>query len=206
MYFWSQWSESSSSGLKSVSFKRILILYTVQTIIFPTHMPWETWYISAGNADQRSFVGVSIPWQVQSIIFQTHRPWETWYSRAGDAGQRSFVEVSIPWQVLYTLQQSIYVRVLSPRLLIIFLATVKKNLNKVIIAFEEWNDETSKSTKLVSLYYTFEASERTNFFLCMQYIFSDGTLDMGKLKELVQTVGQNRVVVDLSCRRKVSLI
>eukprot|EP00250_Pteridium_aquilinum_P015793 c22760_g1_i1 orf=167-1102(+) len=33
------------------------------------------------------------------------------------------------------------------------------------------------------------------------FIFTDGKLDFEKLKELVQVVGKNRLVVDLSCRR-----
>lgn len=34
------------------------------------------------------------------------------------------------------------------------------------------------------------------------YIFTDGKLDFVKLKELVQTIGKRRLVVDLSCRRR----
>lgn len=36
-----------------------------------------------------------------------------------------------------------------------------------------------------------------------QYVFREGAVDGERLRELVETVGRKRVVLDLSCRKKV---
>lgn len=41
--------------------------------------------------------------------------------------------------------------------------------------------------------------------LLWQYVFNDGQVDFERLKELTDTVGKQRLVLDLSCRKKVSL-
>lgn len=38
----------------------------------------------------------------------------------------------------------------------------------------------------------------------LQYVFREGTVDMERLKALVGVVGKERLVLDLSCRKKVS--
>jgi len=37
----------------------------------------------------------------------------------------------------------------------------------------------------------------------LQYVFREGTVDMERLKALVGVVGKERLVLDLSCRKKV---
>lgn len=37
----------------------------------------------------------------------------------------------------------------------------------------------------------------------MQYVFSDGQMDLERLKLLVHMIGKQRLVLDLSCRKKV---
>jgi len=39
--------------------------------------------------------------------------------------------------------------------------------------------------------------------LSLQYVFNNGQMDIGRLKDLVQIVGKERLVLDLSCRKKV---
>lgn len=38
-----------------------------------------------------------------------------------------------------------------------------------------------------------------------QYVFNDGQVDFERLKELAHAVGKKRLVLDLSCRKKVHL-
>jgi hypothetical protein len=37
----------------------------------------------------------------------------------------------------------------------------------------------------------------------MQYVFSDGKMNIERLTQLVELVGKQRLVLDLSCRKKV---
>lgn len=37
----------------------------------------------------------------------------------------------------------------------------------------------------------------------LQYVFNNGQMDLERLKELVHFVGKQRLVLDLSCRKKV---
>jgi phosphoribosylformimino-5-aminoimidazole carboxamide ribotide isomerase len=34
------------------------------------------------------------------------------------------------------------------------------------------------------------------------FVFRDGAVDLGRLQELVDLVGKERIVIDLSCRKK----
>lgn len=36
-----------------------------------------------------------------------------------------------------------------------------------------------------------------------QYVFNNGKLDLERLKDLVKIVGKERLILDLSCRKKV---
>lgn len=36
-----------------------------------------------------------------------------------------------------------------------------------------------------------------------QYVFNNGQMDLERLKDLVRVVGKQRLVLDLSCRKKV---
>ncbi|CAN0840357.1 1-(5-phosphoribosyl)-5-[(5-phosphoribosylamino)methylideneamino] imidazole-4-carboxamide isomerase, chloroplastic [Linum grandiflorum] len=38
--------------------------------------------------------------------------------------------------------------------------------------------------------------------LCVQYVFNNGQMDLERLKDLVRVVGKERLVLDLSCRKK----
>ena len=40
---------------------------------------------------------------------------------------------------------------------------------------------------------------------CFQYVFNNGKLDLERLKDLVKIVGKERLILDLSCRKKVIL-
>ncbi|KAL0309525.1 UNVERIFIED_CONTAM: 1-(5-phosphoribosyl)-5-[(5-phosphoribosylamino)methylideneamino] imidazole-4-carboxamide isomerase [Sesamum radiatum] len=42
------------------------------------------------------------------------------------------------------------------------------------------------------------------FLAFREYIFSDGQVDFERLKELAHAVGRQRLVLDLSCRKKVN--
>ena len=37
----------------------------------------------------------------------------------------------------------------------------------------------------------------------LQYVFKNGQMDLERLKDLVRVVGKQRLVLDLSCRKKV---
>lgn len=39
----------------------------------------------------------------------------------------------------------------------------------------------------------------------VQYVFNNGKLDLERLKDLVKIVGKQRLILDLSCRKKVIL-
>ena len=38
----------------------------------------------------------------------------------------------------------------------------------------------------------------------MQFVFNNGQMDLDRLKDLVNVVGKKRLVLDLSCRKKVN--
>lgn len=42
--------------------------------------------------------------------------------------------------------------------------------------------------------------------LSLQYVFNNGQMDLEKLKDLVRIVGKERLVLDLSCRKKVQMV
>jgi phosphoribosylformimino-5-aminoimidazole carboxamide ribotide isomerase len=39
--------------------------------------------------------------------------------------------------------------------------------------------------------------------VALQYVFNNGQMNLERLKDLVDVVGKQRLVLDLSCRRKV---
>lgn len=40
----------------------------------------------------------------------------------------------------------------------------------------------------------------------LQYVFNNGQMDLERLKHLVRIVGKERLVLDLSCRKKVQIV
>jgi hypothetical protein len=40
----------------------------------------------------------------------------------------------------------------------------------------------------------------------LQYVFNNGQMDLERLKDLVRIVGKERLVLDLSCRKKVQIV
>lgn len=40
----------------------------------------------------------------------------------------------------------------------------------------------------------------------LQYVFNNGQMDLERLKDLVRIVGKERLVLDLSCRKKVQMV
>jgi hypothetical protein len=40
----------------------------------------------------------------------------------------------------------------------------------------------------------------------MQYVFSDGKMNIERLRQLVELVGKQKLVLDLSCRKKVCYV
>ncbi|KAL7247812.1 hypothetical protein ACSBR2_002677 [Camellia fascicularis] len=62
---------------------------------------------------------------------------------------------------------------------------------------------------IVNLYETNDRNSSLNLFVespfplfWLQYVFNNGQMDLQRLKELVRVVGRQRLVLDLSCRKK----
>ncbi|PNX97513.1 hypothetical protein L195_g020961, partial [Trifolium pratense] len=60
----------------------------------------------------------------------------------------------------------------------------------------------------IVLFYSFSILAGSNLLISIdsQYVFNNGQMDLERLKDLVRIVGKERLVLDLSCRRKVQMV